>query len=182
MDIIKLLCMNNYNQYSNDCFHGLEIPINILDIDYSKGETDLVRILFVEKKHLTKYHAISILTMRLLMYEEGWNKYEFYTIKDVEYWIEILEKKYSKSNFLISNFDLKQDSGYYFIQRLEDNDAINSILFNTEIIEFNDFFMINPLFSEKIIRANTSKFEGLETEYYIETENHFVLFNWYTTA
>jgi hypothetical protein len=93
MTIIDTL-KQDYDQYLNHCFAVLTTKIDIIELDYTNGETDCVRLLFIEKKDLTRNHAVAILTMRLLLFDEAWNDFKSYKKEDFERWMGVLEKQY----------------------------------------------------------------------------------------
>jgi hypothetical protein len=180
MTIIDKL-KQNYDQYLNQCLDILTIKMDIIDLDYSNGETDCTRLLFIEKKDLTKYHAVAILTMRLMMYDEEWNALSRYKKVDFERWIPLLAKQYEGCLYEpnVEMDDYKKD---YFVERLPKSIGLKSVKHNGKTIDFLAFKRTNPLFHEKAIAVSKTLIDGLETEFYIETSHHFVLFNWYTTA
>jgi hypothetical protein len=65
---------------------------------------------------------------------------------------------------------------------MEDSRDIKNILYNGKKISFRKYTSHNPLLSDKIYHIERTQSERLETQYFIETELHFALFNWYTTA
>jgi hypothetical protein len=180
MTIIDSL-LKDYDQYLNHCLDILTTKMDILDLDYSNGETDCVRLLFIEKKDLNLNHAIAILTMRLMMYEEEWNDLKNYKKEDFERWIPLLEKQYEgclfEPNVEISDF--KKD---FFVERLTKKKGLKGIKHNALPLNFLKYKSLNPLFHERILSVSKTKFARLQEEFYIETSHHFVLFNWYTTA
>jgi hypothetical protein len=180
MTIINSLA-NNYDQYLNQCLDVLTTKIDIIDLDFTKGETDFTRLLFVEKKDLTKYHAVAILTMRLLLFEEEWNDLKRYTKEDIERWMGILEKQYEGSVYF-PDIDVNEFKSHFFVERLTSKKGLKSVEHNGQIIDFLTFKRANPLFHEQIMRVSKTQFSGLKEAFYIETSHHFVLFNWFTTA
>jgi hypothetical protein len=172
---------NDYDLYLNECLDVLTTKIDILDLDYSNGETDCTRLLFIEKKDLNFNHAIAILTMRLMMYEEEWNDLKSYKKEDFERWIPLLEKQYEgclfEPNVEISDF--KKD---FFVERLTQKKGLKGIKHNALPLNFLKYKGLNPLFHERILSVSKTKFARLQEEFYIETSHHFVIFNWYTTA
>jgi hypothetical protein len=171
----------HYDQYLNHCLEVLTTKIDFIELDYANGATDSVRLLFIEKKDLTQHQAIAILTMRLLLFNEACNDFKSYEKEDFERWIDCLEKLYEgclyEPNIEIEDF--KKD---FFVERLTSSIGLKSVKHNAKTIDFLSFKRTNPLFHEKTIAISKSKFEGLESEYYIETSHHFMLFNWVTTA
>jgi hypothetical protein len=176
MNVIQKI-KNHYLHY----FSILDAKTDILELDFSKGETESVQIIFIDKKHLSNEQAITILTMRLMMYGEEWTDFAAYSGEDVIHWIPILETTYLNSSYL-QNINLSHDADYYFIERLQCRTEIKAIYYNSEKIDFDAFQKLCPLFTEKIINVSKSEFERLEAEFYIETDRKFILFNWHTTA
>jgi hypothetical protein len=180
MTIIDSLT-KDYDQYLNQCLDVLTTKIDIIDLDFTKGETDFTRLLFIEKKDLTKYHAVAILTMRLLLFEEEWNDLKRYTKEDMERWMGILEKQYEGSTYF-PDIDVNEFKSHFFVERLTSKKGLKSVEHNDQIIDFLTFKRTNPLFHEQIMRVSKTQFSGLKEAFYIETSHHFVLFNWFTTA
>jgi hypothetical protein len=180
MTIIDTL-KKDYDQYLNHCLDILTTKIDILDLDYSNGETDCVRLLFIEKKDLTKYHAVAILTMRLMMFEEEWNDLKNYKKEDFERWIPLLEKQYEGCMFFL-NVEISDFRKDFFVERLTQKKGLKGIKHNTQPLNFLKYKSLNPLFHERILSVSKTKFVRLQEEFYIETSHHFVIFNWYTTA
>jgi hypothetical protein len=180
MTIIDSLS-KNYDQYLNDCLGVLTTKTDILDLDYSKGETDRTRLLFVEKKDLTPHHAFTILTMRLMMYLEEWNDLADYKTEDFKRWLPLLEKQYEGSSYLqdVNIADFQSD---FFVQRLTTKKGLKSVEHNAQLIDFLTFKRLNSLFHEQIKSVAKTQFQSLQEEFYVETTHHFVLFNWFTTA
>jgi hypothetical protein len=180
MTIIDSLS-KDYDQYLNHCLDVLTTKIDILDLDYSKGETDFARLVFVEKKDLTRYHAIAILTMRLTMYGEEWNDLKSYKKHDFERWIPILEKQYEGCLYE-PNVEIDDYRKDFFVERLTQRKGLKMVKHNALPLNFLKYKSMNPLFHERILAVSKTKFAGLQEEFYIETSHHFVLFNWFTTA
>jgi hypothetical protein len=180
MTIIDSLS-KNYDQYLSHCLDILTTKIDIIDLDYSKGETDFTRLVFVEKKDLTKYHAVAILTMRWMLYEEEWNNFTHYKKEDFERWIPLLKKQYEGCKYF-PNVGIADFQSDFFVQRLPMKKELKNVKYNAQTIDFLTFKRTNPLFHERIVAVSKTKFERLKEEFYVETSHHFVLFNWYTTA
>ena len=180
MTIIDTL-KNDYVQYLNHCLDILTTKMDIIDLDYSNGETDCTRLFFIEKKDLIKYHAVAILTMRLMMYEEDWNVLTRYKKEDFERWIPILEKQYEGCMYE-PNVDIEDFKKDFFVTRLTQSIGLKNVKHNAKTIDFLSFKRTNPLFHEKTIAVSKTKFAGLKEEFYVETTHHFMLFNWFTTA
>jgi hypothetical protein len=171
----------NYDQYLNHCLDALTTKIEILDLDYSKGETDFTRLVFIKKQDLTKNHAFAILTMRLMMYEEEWNDLKNYKKDHFERWIPLLEKKY-EGYMYFTNVEIADFQSDFIVQRLPMKKELKTVKHNTQTIDFLTFKRTNPLFHERTLAVSKTKFARLQEEFYIETSHHFVLFNWFTTA
>jgi hypothetical protein len=180
MTIIDSLS-NNYEDYLNNCLDVLTTKIDIIDLDFSTGETDVTRLLFIEKKDSTEYHAVAILTMRLMMMEEEWNDLKRYTKEDIERWMGILKTQYESSLYL-PNIEIAEFKSNFFVERLTTKKGLKSVEHNGQVIDFLTFKRTNPLFHEQIMHVSKTKFKGLQEEFYIETSHHFVLFSWFTTA
>ncbi len=177
MTIIETLKQEN-TQYLKHCLDVLTIKTNVFTLDFSQGETDIARLLFIEKKHFIQPHALAVLTMRLLMFDEEWNDFKNYTPEDIKRWIGFLTKQYEASVYQ-PNIDSAIFKNNFFAQRLTTEKGIQH---NAKIIDFADFNRLNPLLHEPIINVSKTEFSGLKEEFYIETSHHFVLFNWFTTA
>jgi hypothetical protein len=180
MNIIETL-NQHHDQYIKHCFDGLKASVSIFDIDNSKGEMDLTRILFVDKMQCSKQQAVAILTMRLMMYKEEWVDYQAYTKEDIIRWVGFLERDYENSTYhpAVSYDEFIND---HFVYRLQFEDEIQKvILLDSKPIDFQEFQTIFPLEND-ILSISSSGFKRLEQEYYLETASHFMLFNWYTTA
>jgi hypothetical protein len=180
MTIINSL-LKNYEQYLNNCLDVLTIKTDILHLDYSNGETDITRLVCVEKKDLTAYHAIAILTMRLMMYEEEWIDFKQYTKEDFERWIPLLEKQYEGSLY-VSKVEIDAFRKNFYVERLTQKKGLKMVKYNAQPLNFLKYKSVNPLFHEKILSVSKTNFGRLQEEFYVETSHHFVLFNWFTTA
>jgi hypothetical protein len=167
--------------YKKHCLTALNTTIQSIHLDYSRGETDWTTLLFFEKNKVSFKAALAILTLRLKMYSEEWGDFEHYTPEDIERWIGFLQLDYADSIF-IEKVEKEVFENDFFVKRLHQQDSLKNIKMNDKTIDFASFKSNNPLFLEKINRVAQSKFEGLHTEYYVETERHFVLFHWFTTA
>jgi hypothetical protein len=178
MNIIKHLQKNtNYEQLGLQALH---IKFNAMVIDCTKGETDITKILFIEKGQFSFEEALAILIVKQKMIDEEWNDISNYSEKDIHFWITQLEKEYAYSTYNknIGDNDFVND---FFIKRLEREEEIKSIKFNNGKISFETFQKINPL-TNNFIQISKSDFKRLAVEYYVETDLHFVLFHWYTIA
>jgi hypothetical protein len=180
MTIIDSLS-ENYDAYLDQCLDVLTTKIDIIDLDFSKGETDFTRLLFIEKKDLTKPHAMAILTMRLMLFEEEWNDLKHYEKADFERWIPLLEKQYAGSLY-VPDVEIDDFKYNHFMVRLTTKKGLKSVEHNSQLIDFLTFKRTNPLFHEQIVSVSKTQFNGLKEEFYVETSHHFVLFNWFTTA
>ena len=179
MNVIQIIS-ENQEHYINCCVESLTKKIDFITIDCSHGETDLTTIAFIKKENYNFIEAISILTMRLKMYKEEWKDYENYPKSDIIRWLGMLEKEYGNSEF-IDDISEEKFNTSYLVERLSDKKEIKHLKLNDDFINFEIFDKIKPT-KEKIVSISESIFERLEMEYYIETENNFVLLNWFTTA
>jgi hypothetical protein len=180
MSIIDAL-KQNYDEYLHQCLDVLTTKTDIIHLDFSKGETDFTRLLFIEKQSLTTNQAIAILTMRLMLFEEEWNDLKHYTKADIGRWIGFLEKQYAGSLY-VSDVEIDDFKYHDFMVRLTTKKGLKSVEHNGQVVDFLTFKRINPLFHEQIKAVSKTKFNGLKEEFYVETSHHFVLFNWFTTA
>jgi hypothetical protein len=146
-------------------------------LDFSKGETDVTRLVFIEKKELTKYHAIAILTMRLMLFGEEWNDLKRYKKEDFERWMPLLAKQYEGCMY-VPNIEIDDFKYHHFMVRLTTKKGLTRVEHNGQLIDFLTFKRTNPLFHEQIMRVSKTQFNSLKEEFYIETSHHFVLFNW----
>jgi hypothetical protein len=178
MNIIEYLQKDKY--YVNNASKALRINFERINIDCSHGETDRTLILFIKKDNYTFDEAFGILTMKQKMLAEEWEDLELYTAEDVEFWGQMLLKEYGNSTYH-TNVTSADFMNNHFNHLLKFEDGINSIFYNDTKISFTEFIKTNP-FNVPFVNAAKSIFTRLEVEYYIETEVHFVLFNWYTTA
>jgi hypothetical protein len=178
MNVIESL--QSGNNYIMQASKALEIDVETIDIDCSHGETDRCLILFFVKNNFTFNEAFAILTMKQKMLSEEWEDLDLYNEADVTLWSQILAKEYASSTYSekVTDDEFLND---HLIHRLQLENSIQSIFYNDKQISFINFQKINPI-KTNLIRIAKSMYKRLETEYYIETEIHFVLFNWYTTA
>jgi hypothetical protein len=160
---------------------ALDTIVHTVHLDYSRGETDWTIVLFFEKNKVSFEAALAILPLRMKMYAEEWGDFAHYNHEDIVRWLGFLEADYEDSIF-IENIEKEVFEANFFVKRMQLPDNLKNLTLNAEIIDFDTFKAQNPLFSEKIKHVAQSKFEGLRTEYYVETERHFVLFHWFTTA
>ena len=177
MSIIEFL-EKDKNHYLKTCFKGLKLNVNIAFIDHARGETSSSFLFYLEKNTLNFEDAIAILTMRLMMYQEEWNDLESYNQEDVERWIGFLKRNYKNSEYNKEKFVFEYENE----DRLTGKTYTKSIILDKKSINLQAFESINPLKNEKIIQSTCSNFLSLTDEYYVETEKHYVLFHWYTTA
>ena len=179
MNIIQVL-KKELPLYLDCCHSGLTLHMDVIDMDYSRSETDLTTLLYLKKENLTHNEAWSILTLRLLMHSEAWTEFETYTTEDIKGWIILLEEHYKKTQF-VPYSDTQIDNDNYFIERLKFPEKTNTIRFNGKTISSDTFDKIDPL-TDTLHIVSRTKFNNLEAEFYIETENHFLLLNWFTTS
>jgi hypothetical protein len=180
-NIITKLKQENTN-YLLDFAAVLTTNVDVFFLDYTRGETDFTHLLCLKKSDdLTFNKAMSILLMRLKMYNEEWTDFANYTTDDIERWVVFLEVELDNTEHIGEvSFEAYQND--YMVERIEDSRDIKSILYNDKKISFKKYADLNPLFSDSIYHIERTQSERLETQYFIETELHFVLFNWYTTA
>lgn len=177
MSIIEFL-EKDKQHYIKTCFDGLKLDVNIAFIDHARGETSSSFLFYVEKNTLSFEESIAILTMRLMMYQEEWNDLESYNQEDIERWIGFMKRDYKNSEYNKEKFVFQYENE----ERLTGKAYVKNIFFNTKRIDLQVFESINPLKNEKIMQSTCSTFSFLADEYYVETEKHYVLFYWYTTA
>jgi hypothetical protein len=181
MNIITKLKQENTN-YLLDFAAVLTTNVDIFFLDYTRGETDFTHLLCLEKSDdLTFNKAMSILLMRLKMYNEEWTDFANYTTDDIERWISFLETEFTNTEH-ISEVSSETYQNDFMVKRMEDHRDLKSILYNGKKISFGKYTDLNPLLLDKIYHIERTQSERLETQYFIETELHFALFNWYTTA
>jgi hypothetical protein len=179
MNIIESL-NTDYDQYIKHCLDSLKTPVSIIELDNSKGETDLSYLLFTEKSNKTKYEAIAILTMRLLLYKEEINNFSELKKSNIEQFSKQLFTNYENSMYF-PNIEIEEFANDFLIKRVEKEANNKSIKINEEALIFSEFKKIFS-FKKNILKISKTNFQRLETEYYIETKTDFILFNWFTTA
>jgi hypothetical protein len=178
MNIIQYLQQNkNYLAHAQK---ALTIDFDTIDIDCSKGETDNTLFIFIEKNNMSFDEAMSILTMKQKMLNEEWDDLELYNKDDIALWASMLAKEYGNAIYYenISEDEFLND---HFMHRLQLDAGIQSIYFNDKQINFKSFQEIIPC-KKTYLKIAKSSYTRLEIEYYLETDMHFVLMNWYTTA
>jgi hypothetical protein len=181
MNIITKLKQENTN-YLLDFAAVLTTNVAIFFLDYTRGETDFTHVLWLKKSDDLAFNkAVSILLIRFKMYMEEWADFANYTTDDIERWIGFLETEFTDTEHIseVSAEDYQND---FMVKRMEDRRDLKSILYNNKKISFKKYTDLNPLFSDKIFHIERTQSERLATQYFIETELHFALFNWYTTA
>jgi hypothetical protein len=158
----------------------LQLNFEMIHIDCSKGETDSTSILYIPKNNFSFNEALAILTIKQKMLKEEWNNIKAYTKENVQFWITLLQKEYNHSTYYenVTDDEFLND---HFIHRLQFEEGIKSIYKNGSQISYAKFKEIIPC-KDAYVKIAKSIFKRLEAEYYIETDEHFVLFNWYTTA
>jgi hypothetical protein len=161
-------------------FKNINRSVDIITLNYSKGETDMVTLLFTNKDGITFDLAMPLLVMRFKMYSEEWNDIENYTKKDIKFWTSLIKNQYEQSSFK-SDISFEHFRSNFFVNRLFENDNNCKILHRGIEISHKEFKTINPL-SRQTNNINKIIFERLEEEYFVETEKHFVMFIWFTTA
>ncbi len=177
MNLITLL-KKDFAHHVSCCLDGLNGNIDKVFIDHSRGETSFSYLFFIKKEELTFMEAMAILSVRLKMHQEEWNDISVYERADIERWIDFMAADYKGSTYKRNvDFEYKKEA-----RLTGENYYIKSIFLNEQQIDIKALESINPLQSEKILRSDGSVFKYIADEYYIETENHYVLFYWYTTA
>jgi hypothetical protein len=178
MNIIQHLQLDK--NYAVHAAKALQVTAETIDIDYTKGETDNTLILFIEKNNLSFTEAMSILTMKQKMLHEEWDDLELYNNDDIKHWASLLVKEYGKSTYYenVTDDEFLND---HFVHRLRFETGIVSIFYNDSPISYKTFQEIIPC-KNNYIKIAKSGYTRLEAEYYIETELHYILFNWYATA
>ena len=179
MNIIQVL-KTEVPQYKKVCFEALKTHIDVIEMNYSGGETDLTTLLFLKKENLIPNEAWAILTLRLFMHSEEFDDFESYTTEEVLSWMELLATQYNKTTFELYT-DTAIHSDNYFIDRLKFPEKTNVVRYNGRTISPDTFDKIDPL-SDTLRIISRTKFNTLEAEFYIETEKHYLLLNWFTTA
>jgi hypothetical protein len=178
MNIIQHLQQDK--NYINQALKALQLNFESIHIDCSKGETDITSILYIPKNDFTFNEALAILTIKQKMLKEEWNNIEAYTKEDEQFWITLLQKEYNHSTYC-ENLTDDEFLSDHFMHRLQFEAGINSIYKNDIQISYGKFKEITPC-KNAYVKIAKSSFKRLEAEYYLETDEHFVLFNWYTTA
>ncbi len=166
--------------YLNYCNQALSTPFNTIDIDCSKGEMDRICIIYLPKSKYSFIEAMSMLTLKQKMLNEEWEDIELYDAKDVALWTTILAKEYKASTYK-QNIDAQDFLNDDLVKRLQIEDKQYEIFANDKQINFVALDKINPCKTD-FIKISKSDYSRLEVEYYIETQNNYVLFNWYTNA
>jgi hypothetical protein len=178
MNIIEHLQKDS--NYINFASKALQTEAFTIDIDCSKSETDNTLILYIKKDGYTFNEAMCLLTMKQKMLQEEWEDLDLYNADDIKLWAKMLAKIYSNSTYFenISDTEFLND---HFMNRLQVADNITAIFYNNEHITHKKFLEITPCKSQ-YLKICKSTYKHLEAEYYLETEQYFVLFNWFTTA
>ena len=177
MNLITFL-KKDFAHYVSCCLDGLKRNVDKVFIDHTRGETSCSFLFFIKKEELTFMDAIAILSVRLKMHQEEWNDISVYERADIERWIGFMAADYKGSTYKRNvNFEYKKET-----RLTGENYYIKAIFWNGQQIDIKALESINPLQSEKILRSDASVFKSIADEYYIETENHYILFYWYTTA
>lgn len=161
--------------------NGLKKAMSNYLVDYTQGETDRSAIFVLPKEDLSWNEAFIILLQRQLMVEEMWLDLEEYNEEDLARWTDLLLSNYMNSPYETGILLDSDEDNAFFMKRL-DSDIPRQIRYNDNPMSHEDFRQTCPLFTEQLLRVSKSKFNRLEVEYYIETENHYLLYNWYTTA
>ncbi|MGV3611288.1 MAG: hypothetical protein ACO1N0_10090 [Fluviicola sp.] len=167
-----------YLEISTD---GLKKEINVYHIDYTRGETDSCRLLLLRKENLSRDAAFIILIQRLLMIEEEWTDYENYNPEDLMRWSGLVASDYRNSHYEDNVVLDTDEDNSLFMKRLM-KESPQNIFYNNSEIAYESYRRNCPLFNEQFLKVSKSKFNWLQVEFYIETPNYYMLYNWYTTA
>lgn len=178
MNIIQHLLEDK--NYINQAFNALQPHFESIHIDCSKGERDSTSILYIPKNNFSFNEALAILTIKQKMLKEEWNNIEAYTKEDVKFWTTLLAKEYELSTYYenVTDDEFLND---HFMHRLQFETGIKSIYKDGNQISYEKFNEI-ILCKNDYLKITKSSYKRLAVEYYLETDKHFVLFNWYTTA
>lgn len=161
-------------------FENIDRTVETIELNYSKGETDITTLLFTKKDGLTFAEAIPLLVMRFKMYCEEWNDLTTYTKADIELWTSFIKDEYEQSTFIM-DASIDEFKENYFVHRIFENDKQCKIASNRIELDFENFQKLNPL-KDEIINVAKITFNRLETIFFVETKLHYIFFNWYTTA
>jgi hypothetical protein len=178
MNIIEQLQKDsNYIKFASK---ALQTEAFTIDIDCSKSENDNTLILYIKKDGYTFNEAMCLLTMKQKMLQEEWEDLDLYDTDDIKLWAKLLAKTYSNTTYY-ENVTADEFLNDHFMNRLQVAEGINAIFYNNEQISYKKFLEITPC-KKSYLNICKSSYTHLEAEYYLETEQHFVLFNWFTTA
>ncbi|HLP11243.1 MAG TPA: hypothetical protein VK177_04865 [Flavobacteriales bacterium] len=172
---------NEITTYLDISVKGLKKHVDVYCLDFTNGETDLAHLLCVKKEGVTEKEALILLIQRLLMVNEEWEDLDEYTRADLIRWTPQLVMKYKNSVFA-DGLSINNETYKAFVTKRLVKHDLKSILLNSEEISFENFININPMLNEPVLKLSKSEFKQLEYEFYMETEKHFLLYNWYTTA
>lgn len=182
MKNILEIATQDLDTYLDVSYKGLSKKVDFFNLDFTRGETEVAKLLFIEKDGLTFAEAQIILIQRLLMVQEEWMSPEEYTKENVAGWTEhFLKAKYNNAPY-VNGISIDDDSDRYLITDNLFADRKATITFNERHLDFEEFNKENPLLNDNIIEVSKSHFKGLLIEFYFETDKHFLLYNWYTTA
>lgn len=182
--IIDVICKNR-KAYLEACWQGLRQKMEVYYIDFTRGETNSSTFICLPKGNLKPKAAYAMLIHRALMVYEEMFDFENYSKLDVALLNEQIQANYKNTQY-ISNLDLnlERDGAFVFPELGYGWQPEKIYLHDYYPIDFETFDKLNPLRHAKIIAASRTKFneKELETEYYMETETHFLLLHWHTTA
>jgi hypothetical protein len=183
MNILDIVSADR-EDYITICYHGLKVPVDVFTLDFTSGETDISRVLTVDKSYIPHpVEAFGVLIIRLLMVEEEWLDTGRYTKEDIDGWITWLKPRYYNSVYMNNVHLINSEMLYFHLQRyLSSDSGLAGIQLNGQDISTLEYEELCPLATEKIVSTSRSKFNGITEEFYIETRDHYTLFNWYTTA
>jgi hypothetical protein len=178
MNIIKHLQQDkNYVLHASK---ALLFNFETIDIDCSHGETDRTLLLYIPKNNFSFDEAFAILTMKQKMLSEEWEELDLYDTEDVKMWAQLLAKEYASSTYF-ENVTIDEFLNDHFVHRLQITDGIIAVFKNDKQMPLIELQKNLP-WKNNIIKIAKSTYTRLEVEYYVETDAHFVLVNWYTTA
>jgi hypothetical protein len=178
MNIIQHLQKNKH--YLTQASKALQLNFEMIQIDCSKGETDNTLLLYIPKNDFTFNEALAILTVKKKMVNEEWNDTASYTKEDVHFWTTLLAKEYELSTYY-ENVTEDEFLNGHFMHRLQFEEGIKSIYKTGSQISYAKFKEITPC-KNYYVKITKSSYKRLEAEYYLETDESYVLFNWNTTA
>lgn len=175
------LLHNTTSSFHEISLTGLKKEIGMYHIDFSRGETDSSRLFVLPRGDLSRNDAFIVLIQRLFLVMEDLTDYEQYDSEDLARWTEVILNHYASTEYLEEIHPDSDEDNAFFLERLNSNNE-QIITYNNRSITHQVFKHTCPLFTESLLSVSKSKFKRLESEFYIETENYYLLYNWYTTA